>query len=91
MYKLRVTNFNDVELDLKEFETEKEARDYILYEWSDTDCLTEILECRGMSCMKDHEIAQLVNELTAIAKNYHGHDCLREKISKLIVPVLKQK
>jgi len=41
--------------------------------------------------MKDHEIAELVNKLTDIAKNYHGHGCLREKISKAVVPVLKTK
>lgn len=34
--------------------------------------------------MKDHEKAQLVNELTEIARNYHSHGCLREKISKAI-------
>ena len=41
--------------------------------------------------MKDHEIAQLVNQLTDIAKKYHDHDCLREKISKAIKPAIKAK
>jgi hypothetical protein len=34
--------------------------------------------------MKDHEKAQLVNELTEIARKYHSHGCLREKISKAV-------
>ena len=44
MYQLRVTNFKGVELDLKEFDTEQDAQDYILSEWSGTDCLTYITQ-----------------------------------------------
>lgn len=44
MYQLRVTNWKDVELDLKEFKTEEEAKSYILAEWAGVDCLTYITQ-----------------------------------------------
>ena len=40
--------------------------------------------------MKDNEIALMVNDLTKIAKQYHNHQCLREKISKLVTEELKE-
>lgn len=39
--------------------------------------------------MKDHEIAQLVNQVTEIAKKFHDCQQLRQNISNLLVPVLK--
>lgn len=38
--------------------------------------------------MKPHEIAQLVNELTKVAKEFHGAQQLRERISQLVVSAL---
>jgi hypothetical protein len=39
--------------------------------------------------MKDHEIAQTVNRLRDIANDFHGTGQLRERIARLIVPLLK--
>lgn len=39
--------------------------------------------------MKDHEIRELVNELTRVAKTYHGAGCLREVISRTVKEALK--
>ena len=39
--------------------------------------------------LKDHEIAQIVNNLRDIAVQYHNYECLREKIAGVIVPALK--
>ena len=39
--------------------------------------------------MKDHEIKEIVNALTSIAKNYHDHQSLRERIAHIIVNPLK--
>ena len=39
--------------------------------------------------LKDHEIATLVNELTAISKKYEGTEQLREHVSKCIVGAIK--
>ncbi len=39
--------------------------------------------------VKDHEIALLVNDLTAIAKDYHDHQSLRQQISQVVTSVLK--
>lgn len=39
--------------------------------------------------MKDHEIRELVNELTRVAKVYYGAGCLREVISKTVKEALK--
>jgi hypothetical protein len=41
--------------------------------------------------IKDHEIAQLVNTLTKTAIDYRDAQQLRERISQLVVPVLKAK
>jgi len=41
--------------------------------------------------MKDHEIAQLVNELTKIATQFHDHQSLRQRISQVVNNALKQK
>ena len=41
--------------------------------------------------IKDHEIAQLVNTLTATAIEFHDSQQLRQRISQLIVPALKGK
>jgi hypothetical protein len=38
---------------------------------------------------KDHEIAALVNRLTAIAKEFHGTQQLRERISHEVLPFVK--
>lgn len=40
--------------------------------------------------LKDNEIAQLVNDLRTIAQQYHRHGCLRDLISRAIVPPLKE-
>jgi hypothetical protein len=40
--------------------------------------------------MKDHEIAQLVNELVEVAKTYWHTQQLRERISRLVVPAIKK-
>jgi hypothetical protein len=39
--------------------------------------------------VKDHEIAQLVNELTQTAREYHDTQQLRERLAQLVVPHLK--
>ena len=39
--------------------------------------------------MKDNEIRAVVNELTEVANRHAGHQCLRECIANVIVPVLK--
>lgn len=39
--------------------------------------------------MKDHEIAQLVNELTSVFKEFHNHQSLRERIKKVVVAAVK--
>ena len=39
--------------------------------------------------MKDHEIAQLVNQLRDIAVEFHGHQSLRDRIARVVVPVVK--
>ena len=38
--------------------------------------------------MKDHEIAELVNKLTAISREFHDHQSLRARISRTIVPAI---
>ena len=40
--------------------------------------------------LKDHEIAQLVNELAQLAKAYVGTEQLREHISRCVVKTLNQ-
>lgn len=40
--------------------------------------------------LKDNEIALLVNDLRTIAQQYHRHGCLRDLISRAIVPPLKE-
>jgi hypothetical protein len=35
---------------------------------------------------KDHEIAALVNQLTSIAKEFHSHQSLRERVAQLVRP-----
>lgn len=39
--------------------------------------------------MKDHEISQVVNQLTEVARTFGQSQQLRERISQLIVPLLK--
>lgn len=39
--------------------------------------------------MKDHQIAALVNSLRDIARQFHGHGSLRERIANVLVPALK--
>lgn len=41
------------------------------------------------AALKDHEIAQLVNELTAAARAYSTTQQLRERIAALVVPALR--
>jgi hypothetical protein len=41
--------------------------------------------------MKDHEIAQLVNRLTAVAVKYAETQQLREQIKKVVLDTLKGK
>jgi hypothetical protein len=43
----------------------------------------------GMGDLKDHQIAQTVNALTTIAREYGGTEQLRERIAQVIVPILK--
>ena len=40
--------------------------------------------------MKDHEIAALVNELTAVARQYHNTQQLRERIAHIVVPAIRK-
>ncbi len=40
--------------------------------------------------MKDHEIAALVNELTQIGFIYSDHESLRQRISSVLAPKLKE-
>lgn len=39
--------------------------------------------------LKDHQIAALVNTLRDIARQFHWHDSLRERIANVLVPALK--
>ena len=39
--------------------------------------------------MKDHEIAQLVDDLRDIAIQHHGHEYLRELIARRVVPPIQ--
>jgi hypothetical protein len=39
--------------------------------------------------MKDHELRELINDVTAVAKIYAHTQQLREQISQLITPVFK--
>lgn len=39
--------------------------------------------------LKDHQIAALVNSLRDIARQFHGHGSLRERIANVLVPALK--
>jgi len=41
--------------------------------------------------LKDHEIARLVNEITSLAKTYHSHQSLRQRISQVVNSALKVK
>lgn len=38
--------------------------------------------------LKDHQIAQLVNNLTKIAREYHGAQQLRERIAREVLDTL---
>lgn len=40
---------------------------------------------------KDHEIAGIVNRLTAISREFHDHASLRDRISRVVVPAIKPK
>lgn len=40
--------------------------------------------------MKDHQIAEVVNQLRDIALQFHGAQQLRERIAHVIVPLLKE-
>lgn len=40
--------------------------------------------------MKDHEKAQLVNQLTAIAKEFHATQQLRARIAECLLPALEK-
>lgn len=42
-----------------------------------------------MTRMKDHQIAAMVNSLRDIARQFHGHGSLRERIANVLVPALK--
>lgn len=37
--------------------------------------------------IKDHEVAELVNQLTGIAKEFHDHQSLRQRISQVVASV----
>lgn len=39
--------------------------------------------------LKDHQIAQLVNNLTTIARTYHGTQQLRQRISQCVCEALQ--
>lgn len=41
--------------------------------------------------LKDHEIAALVNELTRVAVSYHNHQSLRQRISDLVLNVMRKR
>ena len=41
--------------------------------------------------LKDHEIAELVNKLTAIAREFYDHQSLRDRMSRAVVPAIKSK
>ena len=43
----------------------------------------------GMKDMKDHEISMMVNKLADIARAYHDHQSLRERISAVVVSAVK--
>ena len=42
-----------------------------------------------MPNLKDHEIAEIVNTITQVAREFHDFQSLRDRISKIIVPPLK--
>jgi hypothetical protein len=39
--------------------------------------------------LKDHQIAKLVNDLRDVAKKFHDHQSLRERIARLVRPIAK--
>lgn len=43
----------------------------------------------GVRVLKDHEIAELVNKLTAISREFHDHASLRDRISRIVVTAIK--
>ena len=50
---------------------------------------TQLFTAAGASPVepaKDHEIAALVNQLTSIAKEFHSHQSLRERVAQLVRP-----
>ena len=55
------------------------------------DALRDAKAQQEQPSIKDHEIAQLVNTLTKTAIDYRDAQQLRERISQLVVPVLKAK
>ena len=46
---------------------------------------------QSQQVLKDHEIAQLVNQLRDIAIEFHGAQQLRERIAGALVPALQGK
>lgn len=40
--------------------------------------------------MKDHEIREFINELTAVSKKYEGCQCLREAIANVVKKRLRK-
>jgi flagellar biosynthesis/type III secretory pathway protein FliH len=40
--------------------------------------------------VNDHEIALLINEVTAVAREFHDTQQLRERMANLIVPKLRE-
>ena len=53
--------------------------------------MTTELTKAAQQALKPHQIAQLVNKLRDIAREFHAHDCLRELISREINSALTQR
>lgn len=53
--------------------------------------MTTELTKAAQQALKPHQIAQLVNKLRDIAREFHAHDCLRELISQEVNSTLAQR
>lgn len=53
--------------------------------------MTTELTKAAQQALKPHQIAQLVNKLRDIAREFHAHDCLRELISQEVNSALTQR
>lgn len=61
-------------------------RDHVEFEWPKPFGATRL---EPPAPIKDHLIAQAVNQITAVAREFHATGQLRERIAQIVVPLLK--